>query len=215
MINWGIIGYGRMGKIFHNCFNNHFKDVKLKAIASKTLSTKNFTNSLKYFSEYQDLIEYPEIDAVYISTLNNTHIDLVKKILKTDKKVLCEKPVSLSLKSLVDVKQLIIKKKINFYEAIAYYSHPQTKEVLKLIKEKEIGEIVNIESNFGFKTRFKPDSRLFNKSLGGGSIYDLGCYPLSFFMLFANNLEKISIKSKFLNYAKNGIDDDASIILNY
>ena len=50
-----------------------------------------------------------------------------------------------------------------------------------------MGEIKRIESNFGFKAKFKSDSRLFNKSLGGGSIYDLGCYPISFFMLFAQN----------------------------
>ncbi len=108
-----------------------------------------------------------------------------------------------------------MKKKIQFYEAIAYYSHPQTLEVLKLIKNGEIGKIENIESNFGFKTKFKSSSRLFNKILGGGSIFDLGCYPISFIMLFAENPEKISITSKTLSYAQSSVDDDASAVLNY
>ena len=49
-------------------------------------------------------------------------------------------------------------KKIQFYEAIAYYSHPQT--IINLINNDEIGEIQNIESNFGYKGKFKPSSRI-------------------------------------------------------
>ena len=58
-------------------------------------------------------------------------------------------------------------------------------------------------------------TKVFNKSFGGGSIFDLGCYPLSFFMLLTKNPDKIFIKSKSLNYAKSGVDDDASAVLNY
>ena len=210
MINWGILGFGRMGMAFASAIEET-SNSKLVCVASK--SDKKY-KKLKNFS-YEDLIQNDKVDAIYISTLNNTHIDLIKKISKTGKKILCEKPASLSLKSLIEVKKLILEKKIQFYEAIAYYSHPQTIELIYLLKEKEIGEILSIESNFGFKTRFKPNSRLFNKSLGGGSIYDLGCYPLSFFMLFAKNFEKISIKSKIINYAENGVDDDATLILDY
>ncbi len=210
MINWGILGFGRMGLTFANAIEETTNS-KLVCVASK--SGKKF-KEFKNFS-YEDLIHNNNVDAIYISTLNNTHIDLIKNISKTGKKILCEKPVSLSLESLIEVERLIVEKKIQFYEAIAYYSHPQTLEVLNLIKENEIGEIINIECNFGFKARFKPDSRLFNESLGGGSIYDLGCYPISFFLLFAKDYNKISIASKSLNYAESGVDDEANLILNY
>ena len=210
MINWGILGFGRMGLTFANAIEETTNS-KLVCLASK--SGKKF-KEFKNFS-YEDLIHNNNVDAIYISTLNNTHIDLIKNISKTGKKILCEKPVSLSLESLIEVERLIVEKKIQFYEAIAYYSHPQTLEVLNLIKENEIGEIINIECNFGFKARFKPDSRLFNESLGGGSIYDLGCYPISFFLLFAKDYNKISIASKSLNYAESGVDDEANLILNY
>ena len=72
-----------------------------------------------------------------------------------------------------------------FNEGIAYRSHPQTIELLKLIQENEIGKIKRIESSFGFKVRkINKRSRLFNSELGGGAILDLGCYPISFFQLF-------------------------------
>ena len=209
MINWGILGLGRMGMAFANAIQET-DNALLKGVASK--SGKRFKN-FENFS-YEDLIQREDIDAIYIATLNNTHIDLIKHISKEGKKILCEKPVSLSLEDLIETEALVNKKSIKFYEAIAYYSHPQTTEILNLYGKNDFGKIKSIECNFGFKAKFKTSSRLFNKSLGGGSIFDLGCYPISFFMLFVENYEKISITSKSLNYAKNGVDDEAELILN-
>ena len=210
MINWGILGLGRMGLEFASAIGET-SNSKLISISSRSGKTfKNFKNET-----YENLIHNKNIDAIYISTLNNTHTDLIEKILKEDKKILCEKPISISLEKLIKIKELFYKKNTQFYEAIGYYSHPQTLELLNLINNDEIGEIQKIESNFGFKAKFNPSSRLFNKSLGGGAIFDLGCYPLSFFMLFAKNPEKIIIKSKTLNYAKSNVDDDATALLDY
>ncbi len=210
MINWGILGLGRMGLEFANAIEET-SNAKLNGVSSKSGKIyKNYKNET-----YEDLINNKDIDAIYISTLNNTHTNLIEKILKEEKKILCEKPVSTSLDQFLKIKELIYKKKTQFYEAIAYYSHPQTLELLNLINNDEIGEIQKVESNFGFKAKFDPSSRLFNKSLGGGAVFDLGCYPLSFFMLLTNNPEKITIKSKTLNYTKSDVDDDATALLNY
>ena len=210
MINWGILGLGRMGLEFANAIEET-SNAKLNSVSSKSGKIyKNYNNET-----YEDLIHNKDIDAIYISTLNNTHTNLIEKILKEEKKILCEKPVSTSLDQFLKINELFYKKKTQFYEAIAYYSHPQTLELLNLINNDEIGEIQKVESNFGFKAKFDPSSRLFNKSLGGGAVFDLGCYPLSFFMLLTNNPEKITIKSKNLNYTKSDVDDDATALLNY
>ena len=58
-----------------------------------------------------------------------------------------------------------------------------------------IGKIKSIESSYGFKSRIKPDSRLFNRELGGGAILDVGCYPLSFINLFSNKESEIEFKN--------------------
>ena len=210
MINWGILGLGRMGSTFANAINET-SNSKLIDIASKSGKTFNdFENKT-----YEDLINNKNIDAVYISTLNNTHKDLIKLLSDKNKKILCEKPVSMNLKDMFEVEKIISEKKIQFYEAIAYYSHPQTIELLNLIENDEIGEIKTIESSFGFKAKFRPSSRIYNKELGGGSILDLGCYPISFFMLFANSKDKISLNDKKLSYAKSGVDDEATANLEY
>ncbi len=210
MINWGILGFGRMGLAFANAIGET-SNSKLIGIASKSGNTfKDFKTR-----SYEELINDKKINAIYISTLNNTHVSLIKEILEAGKKILCEKPVSTNLEELTEIRKMILKKKIQFYEAIAYYSHQQTIDIINLINNDEIGEIKSIESNFGFKAKFKPSSRLFDKSLGGGSIFDLGCYPISFIMLFTKDPEKLSITSKNLNYAKSDVDDEAIAHLSY
>ena len=204
MINWGILGLGRMGFTFANAIRET-SNSKLVGIASKSGNTfKDFKNT-----SYEEIINDKKIDAIYISTLNNTHVSLIKKIINSEKKILCEKPISITLKELEDLQKLILEKKIQLYEAIAYYSHQQTTDIINLINNDEIGEIKSIESNFGFKAKFKSTSRLFDKSLGGGSIYDLGCYPISFVMLFAKDPKKLNITFKNINYSKSGVDDEA------
>ena len=106
-----------------------------------------------------------DANVIALSTLNNTHIDLINQCLNAKKNILCEKPASTSLKELSDFASKLSQKKTDFYEAIAYYSHPQTLELLKLVKNGDIGDIRKIECSFGFKARFNPSSRLFDKNL--------------------------------------------------
>ena len=210
MLNWGVIGFGRMGKQYVDCLRKKSNIFNLIGISSKTNhSDKDFN----FYKSYEDLFKSNKIDAVYISTLNNTHKNLVKEAHKYKKKILCEKPLGMNLNEVKELYDLLKDSKNDFVEAIAYRSHPQTFTLLNLLKDKEIGEVVKIESNFGFKVRkIKKESRLFNKDLGGGSILDLGCYPLSFFNLFAkdNNIEVI--QSKF-NICETNVDIDGEIFL--
>ena len=88
MINWGILGMGRMGMSFANAIKET-SNSKLIATAS---------NSGKVFGDfenrsYESLINDKNIDAIYIATLNNSHVDLIK-IIETQKKILCEKPIA-------------------------------------------------------------------------------------------------------------------------
>ncbi len=201
MAKWGILGFGRMGLSFAEALKE-VPNSQLISVGSE--SGKNF----KEFkcNTYDEVINNESIDSIYISTLNNTHVSLINKVCKQKKNILCEKPVAMKSTELIEINETISKIKNNFYEAIAYYSHPQTIEVLKLVQNNEIGNIVKIECSFGFEAKFNPNSRLFSKELGGGAIYDLGCYPISFAMLFAQD---IRIKKKDIQFSLSGVDDDA------
>ncbi len=210
MINWGVIGYGRMGKQYVDCLKEKSTLFKLNGVSSKS-SSKN--KDFNFYSSYEDLLSSNEIDAVYISTLNNTHKDLVILANKKNKKILCEKPLGLNFLEVKELHSLFEKKKNNFLEAIAYRAHPITAELFKILEDKELGSINRIESNFGFRVRkIKKESRLFNKELGGGSILDLGCYPISFFNLFSKKDDIKIIRSKF-ELCETGVDIDGEISL--
>ena len=195
MINWGIIGAGNMGRAFAEAIKE-VDNAKLIAVASANNNNLNtFGDNFKVekefrFKNYESICKNDKIDAIYISTLNNTHFDLIKMCATNKKHILCEKPFCLNLTEAWEIEKIIKQNDIKFFEAIAYVSHPQTDSILNLINQDEIGEIQSIESSFGFKIRkINPESRLFNKKLGGGAILDVGCYPMSFISLFNNNNE--------------------------
>ena len=201
MIICGILGYGKMGYIFKEAIKET-NLAKLVMIGSKTKQANEIYN-------YERLLDNDHLDAIYISTLNNTHDELIKEILKRGKKILCEKPLTTGLDKLNKIKNELNNEKYNLYEAIAYYSHPQTIEILNLLNSNEIGDIVNVECSFGFKARVKSNSRLFDPNLGGGSLLDLGCYPISFLMLLCNSFENFKLLNSRISYASTKVDDEA------
>ena len=210
MISWGIIGFGRMGRQYVDCFKIKSDLFRLSGISSKTSSN---IKELNFYNSYEDLIKVKEIDAIYISTLNNTHRDLVILANNYNKKILCEKPLGINFSEVQELHSLLKKKEEIFLEAIAYRAHPIIPTIFEILKDKEIGQLKKIESNFGFKVRkIKKESRLFNKEVGGGAILDLGCYPLSFFNLFDKKNDIKVIRSNF-KLCETDVDIDGEISL--
>ncbi len=119
----------------------------------------------------------------------------------------------MNFKEVEELNDKIDVKDNNFFEALAYRSHPQTLNLLKILKEREFGNIKKIESNFGFKVKkIKEESRLFNKQLGGGALLDLGCYPVSFFNLFSQKKNMKILKSNLV-IGKTNVDISGEIKL--
>jgi len=215
MIKWGIIGLGNMAQKFANSIKET-DNAKLVAISSlNSEKLKIFKNNFQIdkklvFNNYNDLVKCDKIDAVYIATLNNTHLDLIKLCAENKKNILCEKPMSLNIEEAKIAANHIKKFNVMFYEAVAYTSHAQTKTFIDLMNENNIGKILSIHATFGFKVKkINPKSRIFNKSLGGGAILDIGCYPFSFLNLICKNNENIEFKSVKGSFAITGVDDSA------
>ena len=184
MVRWGILGLGRAANSFANAIKE-VENAKLISIASLSKNL-NLTFGEKFnidknfqFNSYEELINCDEIDAVYIATLNNKHADLIIKVAKAQKGILCEKPMTLTENESTQVFNQLNKSKVFFLENIAYRSHPQTIEITNQILNNEIGNVKKVESSFGFRVnpilKFKLRHRLFNKKLGGGAINDIGC----------------------------------------
>ena len=214
MIRWGILGLGNMGNHFSNA-SKEVNNIKINGIASLSENKlKNFSEKFcipkkNSFNNYDELINSDLVDAIYISTVNNTHFELISKCAKSKKHILCEKPMSINYNEALEAKKIIKENEVNFFEAIAYYSHPLKNEIKKIIFEKEIGDLLSIESSFGFKSKFRPSSRLYDRKLGGGAILDVGCYPISFLMLFSEDFKNFIFKNKEINFTESNVENYA------
>ena len=217
MIKWGLIGLGKMSNKFAEAIQE-IEGSEIFAVASKSKKKSNeLLNKFKiksdfYFNNYEDLLKCKEIDAVYISTLNNTHSELVIKSAKAKKHILCEKPMTRNINETNNAFEILNKEKILFVEAFAYRSHPQTKVLCDIINSGEVGEIKEVETSFGYKSkRIDSKSRIFNKDFGGGAILDVGCYPTSFSLLVARIVNPKKDLSKFKLENVSGILCDTGV----
>ena len=224
MINWGVIGLGNMSYKFINAIKE-IENAKIVSVAS--LSKKknnNLINTIgidesQYFTNYEDLIKSPHIDAIYIATLNNTHFDLIKQCSLNKKKILCEKPMTVNYNEAKEVFGFIKDNKTSFLEAFVYRHHKQSQYLSDIIKKGEIGDIHKVESSFGYKVKkTDPNSRLFNKNLGGGCILDVGCYTTSFCLmiakiLFGKSSSNIELENITGSIGVTGVDESAEVDL--
>ena len=138
---------------------NEVKNTKLLGIASTSFfRLKSFGDKYniekKYrYKNYDEILSCDEIDAIYISTLNNTHPEIIIKAVEAKKNILCEKPIATNYDDTIKIFEKLDKSEVFFLEAIAYRSHEQTKFVVSKIIDGEIGELKSVESTFGFFTK--------------------------------------------------------------
>ena len=219
-MNWGVIGLGHMAKNFANSIK------ELEKSDLKGVSSRSFIKLIKFgyrfkikpkflYKNYEKLLLSNDVDNIYIGTLNHTHYELIQKSIDAGKNILCEKPFTIDLKQALDIQKKLHGTNVFFLEGIAYRSHPQTKDVLRLISDGHIGKVIKIKSTFGFDSgKPKKKSRLYNKEYGGGAILDLGCYAISFSLLIASLIDGLNLKNfKLRNIKKEigstGVDIEA------
>ena len=187
-LTWGIIGTGRIAGVFANGLAKS-KTGKLLAVASRTQeSVDRFGESWnvpRRYASYEQLLADKDVQAVYISTPHPIHAEWSIKAAEAGKHILCEKPIALNHAEAMTVIEAARRNDVFLMEAFMYRCHPQIKQLVELIQSNAIGQVRVIQSSFAFNTRFNPEGRLFNKSLGGGGILDVGCYTASMARLIA------------------------------
>jgi len=225
-VRWGIIGPGSIANNFADALQSCFSG-ELKGIASTSdKRLNNFGNKYNIdssfrFTNYEELLNSEDIDAVYISTPHTFHADLTIKAAGKGKHVLCEKPGAVNFKEGQKVIEAVKQAGVFYKEGFMYRCHPQIPVLVKLIKEKKIGKIQRIISSFGFDMgKTVPESRLFQKELAGGAILDVGLYPVSFSRMIAglaNGKNFINPKSVTGNakIGETGVDEISHGVLEF
>ncbi|WP_282043267.1 Gfo/Idh/MocA family protein [Winogradskyella flava] len=181
VIYWGIIGAGKIASKFAEDLNS-IHNCKLYGIASRHLQKaeafKSQYKAEKAFGNYEDLAADDNIDAIYIATPHSFHKAHTLLCLNHNKSVLCEKPFAMNLQEVEDMIRLSKQKNLLLMEAMWTAFLPHFQYVLKLLQEAHFGKILKLEADFGFHPHYEESSRLFDKSVGGGSLLDIGIYPI-------------------------------------
>lgn len=215
-IRFGIIGAGRIAQKFATGIK-HVEDAQLVAIASRSIeSADDFGDKFdieKRYGSYQELAEDPDIDVVYISTPNSLHKEHTLLCLGNKKAVICEKPFGVNRSEVEEMIQVAKENNVFLMEAMWTRFFPVVKAVKQWVEEGLIGNVKMIEGDFGFKSETGYGDIRFNKALAGGSLMDVGIYPLS----FASMIYKVQPKNvKVLaDIGKTGVDEQAAVILGY
>lgn len=211
---WGIIGAGSIA--------GHFaKDLaliphaELYAVASRSQTRANVFAE-KYgakhaLDSYEAMLKIG-VDAVYIATRHPQHCTPTIMCLNAKIPVLCEKPLAMNSEEVAKMIQAAKKNNTFLMEAIWTRFLPSFKKVIALIEAGEIGEVLTVKADFGFHSPVNPDSRLYNREMGGGVLLDIGIYPILLAQLLLGQHEKMQATA---HLGTTGVDEETSVNLSY
>lgn len=181
-LNWGLLSTAHINRSLipplRASKRNH-----LLAVASRTQQSAGaYAKEWKIpraHGSYEALLADPEIDVIYNPLPNHLHAEWTIKAVEAGKHVLCEKPLALSVAEVDAIAAAAEKHRRVVAEAFMYRHHPQTLEAQELVRGGSLGALKLLRGSFSFKLEREGDIRL-DPAMGGGSIWDVGCYPISY-----------------------------------
>lgn len=133
----------------------------------------------KTYGSYEALLEDDNIDAVYIPLPNHLHREWTIRAAEAGKHVLCEKPLALNAEQAQEMVDACEDEGVVLIEAFMYRCHPRYDRMKAIIASGEIGDVRGIHGTFTFNNAKDANNVRYRRDMGGGSIYDVGCYPIS------------------------------------
>jgi len=186
-LKWGLLSTARINRAVIPPIRRSRRS-ELAAVASRDRATAEAYakewDIRGIFGSYEAMLDDPDIRAVYISLPNHLHAEWSIKCAAAGKHVLCEKPLALSTIEVDRIIEAARKHHVIIAEAFMYKHHPQTLKVIELVKRRAVGDLLVVKGMFTFNLTNPGDVRLYPE-MGGGSIWDVGCYPISFTRLIA------------------------------
>ena len=212
---WGIIGPGRIAQKFAAALKL-VPNAVLHAVASRDKGkAEQFARSYQanhFYDNYEALANNEELDAVYIATPHTFHHAHALLCLQKKRAVLCEKPMSVNFSSTAEM--VLAARENNTFLMEAMWSRflPIIDKTLQLVNDGTIGDLKYVSADFGFVAPFDTSSRLYDLKLGGGSLLDVGVYPLFLVLLLLGKPDEIKA---FSQLASTGADETTAALLFY
>jgi len=226
-IRWGVLGYARIARenlipAMQRSSNSEFYAIASRE-ESKLAGCRARFNVAKTYLDYDQLLRDPEVDAVYIPLPNSLHCEWTIKAAENGKHVLCEKPIALNAAECRRMIAVCAANNVTLMEAFMYRYTDRTRKVLDVLRSGVLGDIKFVSSTFRFLLA-NPASIKLRPELGGGALYDVGCYPINFIGMVVDevvrnqsgNAESLSPESIAVECVRaNSIDMIFSALLKY
>ena len=178
-VRWGFIGAGMIAKkaLYPALQNSEWGEIYVVALKDAQRA-KALSPSGRFYTDYQEIIDDPNVEAIYISLPNSLHIPWSIKAMEAGKDVLCEKPLAMNAQEVRDATKVAQDTGRLFMEASWNRWHPRTKRLAEIVHSGEIGAIEKIKTCFTYDGLPDENIRAFPE-LGGGGLYDLGPYSVA------------------------------------
>lgn len=204
-LNWGMLGTSFISAEMADAIIKE-GHTRLYSVAGRSVATLNeFANKYDIkntFTDFDALINDPQVDIIYIALPNHLHHEYVIKAANAGKAVLCEKSLSIDMEKTHAALAAVSENNTFFVEGLMYLTHPFTRAITQTIKEGAIGEIKSISAQYcaAIEQFVNPNSK--------GALYNLGCYPVSLMHLLIKQqfTSEVSDNYQINAFGKRGSD---------
>ena len=215
-IRFGIVSTGKIANKFAEDLT-HSNHGVLGAVGSRNVDTaKEFANKYgcdAYYGSYEELYADPNIDVIYVATPHSFHLQNGTDALKAGKPVLSEKPLTMNIGQTEELLNTAKELDIYLMEGMWTYFLPTLIKTREWIDAGEIGEITQVRADFGFASPFDPLHRNFNPDLAGGSMLDIGIYPIALnWFVMKEDPKNMIVYGKT---APTGVDSEVNMVFEY
>lgn len=215
MIRWGILGCGKIARKFASDLKL-VTQAKLVAVAARdTEKAKAFAEEFGvtvHFGSYEALAQSAEVDVIYVATPHSHHYEHTMLCLRHNKAVLCEKAFAINHREALEMITLAQQRKLFLMEAFWTRFLPHYQLVKEKLKQGLLGDIRYLYAEFGFKPTPPVSPRLYDLALGGGSLLDIGVYPVFMALDILGGPDEISAR---MTPAATGADEQCAIQFYY
>jgi len=204
-VNWGFIGAGVVATKALAPAVRSARNANLYAVASRDISRALNLSPSCVYDNYDELINDPKVEAIYISLPNNVHASIASRALMAGKAVLCEKPLTMNYQESEELVKVSKASSSLLVEAIWFRWHPRLIKACQQIAAGVIGEIKEIDAAFTYVNNNKGNYR-FDPALGGGALLDLGPYPLHLIASLFGSEARVELLEANQDIGPSGVD---------
>ncbi len=213
MVRWGIIGLGQIALRFAGALLSR-SDATIAAVCSRSADKAQGFAQACGATAFTDLAAMLNagIDIVYIASPHSLHCQHAVACLAAGKAVLIEKPIAATLQDAEVIADAARRSGRFAMEAMWTRFVPAVVEAKRLVDAGAIGKVTGFEASLSFPHAYDPQNRLFDPALGGGSLLDLGVYPISLALHFLGEPQAVTGMTVA---APNGVDLQAGIMMRH